>query len=96
MAISPYQQNCAYSLTVKLSQKLPYILEENIGISRLKYTAKKQTADGYFVVSSEGETDYIFQENTKGKREIIYMVCGIVLGTVAVIILIALRKKAKK
>lgn len=93
--VSPYQQDCAYSLTVKLSQNLPCILEENIGLSRLKYTAKKQTADGYFVVSLEEKIDYIFQENTKGKSEIIYICCALVLGTGAVIILIALRKKQK-
>jgi hypothetical protein len=71
-------------------------LEESFGLTRLKYTAKKQTADGYFVLSLEEKTDYILQENTKGEREIIYICYTIVLGMVTFSVLITLRKKAKK
>lgn len=62
--VSPYPQDCEYSLEVKLSEKLPYILENNIGLTELKYNNVKQISDKYFIVGSEKDVHYVFDENT--------------------------------
>ena len=67
--VSPYPQNGEYSLEIRLSDKLPYLIEDNIGLSKLRFTDTKQKADGYFVVCSEKCAEYLLEDkNEKGKE----------------------------
>ena len=61
--VSPYPQSCAYSLEIKLSQTLPYVVEDNIQLSHMKHGAQKQSEDGYFVVSAKGQIKNILTKN---------------------------------
>ena len=45
---SPYQQNCNYSLSLNLSEKLPYMVEDNIGLNNCSYLSNREIKDGYY------------------------------------------------
>ena len=66
--MSAYPQECTYSLEVKTSSSLPYIIEDNIGLSKLKYDGTKQIEDGYYIVSSEKKPDYALDNNQNEKN----------------------------
>lgn len=97
--VSPYPRNCEYSLLVKASDRLPYLLEDNIGLSEMRFTDVKQKADGYFIVCSEKDAEYLLG-NKKDKRENHYDWIQL-LGTALVVltassIIIFLRVKQSK
>lgn len=75
--IAPYPQTCEYSLEIRLSDKLLYLIEDNIGLSELRFTDAKQKADGYFVVCSEGKSVSVLKKNEW--KTGCYLIC-IVLG----------------
>lgn len=78
--VSAYQQTCAYSLIVIPSDKLSYLVEQNISLDDFSYTADKQIADGYYIMCADKTPDYALDNNTpqKGKTWILYL--GIGLG----------------
>lgn len=80
--ISAYPQACAYSLEIKTSEEIPYVIEENIGLSSLKYEGNQQIADGYYIVSAEKKPDYVLKDNASKNKNLIwlYIVCSIVGG----------------
>ena len=86
-AVSVYPQACEYSLTVKTSEYLPYLVEQNIGLNNFSYTSDKQIADGYYIMSADKNPDYALDNNTpqKDKTWILYLGIGlggaILLGT---------------
>lgn len=61
--VSAYPQECAYSLEIKTPFSMPYVVEENIGLSKLKYGGEMQIADGYYIVSAEKKPDYVLDNN---------------------------------
>ena len=63
--ISPYPQNCAYTLQIEPSAKLPYLLEDNIGFTVMKYDGSKQIKDGYFVLATDKKVEHLIRENSK-------------------------------
>ena len=77
--VSPYPQNCNYCLWIRKADKLPYLLEDNIGLSEMRFTDRKQKADGYFVVCSEKYADYLLKKE-EPKKECYYN-WGIPVGT---------------
>lgn len=79
--VSAYPQKCTYSLEVKTSSSLPYVIEENIGLSKLKYDGTKQIADGYYIVSSEKKPDYALDNNQNEKNWLwLWIVGSVVVG----------------
>jgi hypothetical protein len=78
--VSAYQQACAYSLSVIPSDKLSYLVEQNIGLDDFLYAADKQVADGYYIMCADKKPDYALDNNTppKDKKWILYL--GIGLG----------------
>lgn len=87
--VSAYPQHCAYSLEIKTPQAMPYVIEENIGLSELKYEGAKQIADGYYIVSAEKKPDYVLDNNgTNGKNWLwLWIVgCVVVAGGVGVLV----------
>lgn len=89
--ISPYPQDCDYLLEIKLSEKLPYLLEDNIGLSKLIHSEKKQKADGYFVVSAENEVEYLLQEKQESNKKdstVFYIICACGVGIALIVLLI--------
>ena len=78
--VSAYQQACAYSLSVIPSDKLSYLVEQNIGLDDFFYAADKQVADGYYIMCADKKPDYALDNNTppKDKKWILYL--GIGLG----------------
>ena len=79
--VSVYPQTCAYSLEVKTSNSLPYVIEENIGFSELKYENTQQIADGYYIVSSEKNPDYALDNNQTNDKNWLWLW---IVGSVAV------------
>ena len=87
--ISPYPQHCDYSLEIKLSEKLPYLLEDNIGLSKLKHNMVKQFADGYFVASAENKVEYLLQEKQETNKKnstVFYISCASIMGFVLILL----------
>ena len=78
--VSAYQQTCSYSLSVIPSDKLSYLVEQNMGLDDFSYTADKQIADGYYIMCTDKNPDYALDNNTlqKDKTWILYL--GIGLG----------------
>lgn len=87
--VSPYSQNCEYFLEVKLSEKLPYILEDNIGFMEMKYEKNTQILDGYFVVCKEKKVESFLQTN-KEKDGIFNYIAFAFLGIGGLVVLIVL------
>ena len=78
--VSAYQQTCAYSLSIIPSDKLSYLVEQNIGLDDLSYTADKQIADGYYIMSADKNPDYALDNNTPQKDKAWILYLGISLG----------------
>jgi len=80
--VSAYPQNCVYSLEVKTSSSLPYVIEDNIGFTELKYEGLQQMADGYYIVSSEKKPDYALDNNQSNNKNWLWswIVGGVVVG----------------
>lgn len=58
--VSPYPQPCAYSLQIVPSENLPYVIENNIGLSDdMRFASNQQITDGYYVCCSEKQTEYV-------------------------------------
>lgn len=58
--VSPYPQPCAYSLQIVPSENLPYVIENNIGLSDdIRFASSQQITDGYYVCCSEKQTEYV-------------------------------------
>lgn len=97
--VSAYPQACEYSLTVKTSEHLPYLVEQNISLNNFSYTADRQISDGYYIMSTDKNPDYALDNDTpqKDKKWILYIGFGldgaILLGTV--IYLFINRRKSK-
>ena len=73
----------------KLSEKLPYLLEDNIGLSKLKYNTMEQLADGYFVISAENEVEYLLQEKQEANKKdstVFYISCASIMGIVLILL----------
>ena len=85
--VSAYPQACEYSLTVKKSECLPYLVEQNIGINNFFYNSEKQIVDGYYIMSANKNPIYALDDDTqqKNKKWILYLGFGlggtILLGT---------------
>ena len=85
------QSERIYLLEIKLSEKLPYLLEDNIGLSKLIHSEKKQKADGYFVVSAENEVEYLLQEKQESNKKdstVFYIICACGVGIALIVLLI--------
>ena len=69
-------------MEIKTSEEIPYVIEENIGLSSLKYEGNQQIADGYYIVSAEKKPDYVLKDNASKNKNLIwlYIVCSIVGG----------------
>ena len=78
--VSAYQQTCAYSLSIIPSDKLSYLVEQNIGLDEFSYTADKQIADGYYIMSADKNPDYALDNNTPQKDKAWILYLGISLG----------------
>ena len=78
--VSAYQQTCAYSLSVVPSDKLSYLVEQNMGLDDFSYTADKQIADGYYIMSADKNPDYALDNNTPQKDKAWILYLGISLG----------------
>ncbi len=86
--VSAFPQACEYSLTVKTSEHLPYLVEQNISLKNFSYTADRQISDGYYIMSTDKNPDYALDNDPpqKDKKWILYIGFGlggaILLGTV--------------
>lgn len=78
--VSAYQQVCAYSLSVIPSDKLSYLVEQNIGLDDFFYAADKQVADGYYIMCADKKPDYALDNNTPPKDKKWILCLGIGLG----------------
>lgn len=78
--VSAYQQTCSYSLSVIPSDKLSYLVEQNIGLDDLSYAADKQIADGYYIMCADKIPDYTLDNNTPKKDKTWIFYLGIGLG----------------
>lgn len=78
--VSAYPQTCAYSLTVIKSEKMPYLVEQNIDLDDFSYTANKQMADGYYIMCADKKPDYTLDNNTQEKDKTWILDLGIGLG----------------
>jgi len=85
--VSAYPQTCSYTLTIIPSEKLPYLVEQNIGLDDFSYASSKQIEDGYYIMSSDKKPDYALDNNSNknDKAWILYLGFGlggaILLGT---------------
>lgn len=98
--VSAYPIECAYSLEIKMSPSMPYVVEENIGLSKLKYEGKTQIADGYYIVSAEKKPDYVLDnieviDKNWLWRWILLIVVASVGGGFLVWLLLGIIKKGK-
>lgn len=98
--VSAYPIECAYSLEIKMSPSMPYVVEENIGLSKLKYEGKTQIADGYYIVSAEKKLDYVLDnieviDKNWLWRWILLIVVASVGGGFLVWLLLGIIKKGK-
>lgn len=95
--VSLYPKECEFSLNVKMSENLPYLIEDNIGFSNMGYMYTKQKADGYFVVCSKKTVDYVFKnKNPKEELRLYILLCCIGLGIMGgLVFLISVRKNKK-
>ena len=77
--VSAYPQACEYSLTVKTSECLPYLVEQNIGINNFSYNSEKQIVDGYYIMSANKNPNYALDDDTqqKNKKWILYLGFGL-------------------
>ena len=77
--VSAYPQTCAYTLTIIPSEKLPYLVEQNIGLDDFSYASSKQIEDGYYIMSSEKKPDYALDNNSNknDKAWILYLGFGL-------------------
>ncbi len=97
--ITPYSQASEYSLTIIPSEKLPCLVEQNIGLKDFSYVSSKQIEDGYYVMSADKNPDYVLDNNEQQKDRtwILYLGlgigCSILLG--ATIFLIVNWKKSR-
>ena len=71
--VSAYPQECAYSLEIKTPTSMPYVVEENIGLSKLKYEGKTQIADGYYIVSAEKKPDYVLDNKEERAKNWLWL-----------------------
>ncbi len=80
--VSPYPQTIEYSLTIIPSGKLPYLVEQNIGLKDFSYTSNRQIDDGYYIMSTDKNPNYLFDNNNQQKNKTwgLYLVIG--LGSV--------------
>ena len=96
-AITPYAQATEYLLTIIPSEKLPCLVEQNIGLKDFSYVSSKQIDDGYYVMSADKNPDYVFDNNApqKDKTWILYLGIGIggaiLLGT-AIFLIVSWKK----
>ena len=77
--VSAYPQTCSYTLTIIPSEKLPYLVEQNIGLDDFSYASSKQIEDGYYIMSSEKKPDYALDNysNKNDKAWILYLGFGL-------------------
>lgn len=77
--VSAYPQACEYSLTVKTSECLPYLVEQNIGINNFSYNSEKQIVDGYYIMSANKNPNYALDDDIqqKNKKWILYLGFGL-------------------
>ncbi|MBQ2882911.1 MAG: hypothetical protein IJE43_03940, partial [Alphaproteobacteria bacterium] len=61
---------------------LPYVIEDNIGFTELKYEGLQQMADGYYIVSSEKKPDYALDNNSNKNDKAWILYLGFGLGGV--------------
>ncbi len=78
--VSAYQQTCAYSLSIIPSDKLSYLVEQNIGLDDFSCSADMQIADGYYIMCADKNPDYAFDNNTPKKDKTWILYLGIGLG----------------
>ena len=58
-----------------------YVIEDNIGLSKLKYDGTKQIVDVYYIVSSEKKPDYALDNNGNEKNWLwLWIVGSVVVG----------------
>lgn len=83
--VSAYPQECAYSLEIKMPSLIPYVVEENIGLSKLKCERKTQIADGYYIVSAEKKPDYVLDNNEVSDKNWLWLwILLVVIASVGV------------
>ncbi|MBO5481236.1 MAG: hypothetical protein J6A63_08630 [Clostridia bacterium] len=77
--ITPYSQASEYSLTIIPSEKLPCLVEQNIGLKDFSYVSSKQIDDGYYIMSADKNPDYVLDNNEQQKDRtwILYLGLGI-------------------
>ena len=79
-AITPYLQATEYSLTIIPSEKLPCLVEQNIGLKDFSYTSNQQIDDGYCIMSADKNPDYALDNNTQQKDGMWILYLGLGVG----------------
>ena len=80
--VSAYPQTCSYTLTIIPSEKLPYLVEQNIGLDDFSYASSKQIEDGYYIMSSDKKPDYALDNNSNKNDKAWILYLGFGLGGV--------------
>ena len=80
--VSAYPQTCAYSLSIIASENLPCLIEENIGLDNLNYTANQQIVDGYYIMCADTKPDNVLDNNSQQKDNAWILYLGFGLGGV--------------
>ena len=80
--VSAYPQTCAYSLSIIASENLPCLIEENIGLDNLNYTANQQIVDGYYIMCADTKPDNVLDNNSQQKDNAWILYLGVGLGGV--------------
>ncbi len=78
--ITPYSQANEYSLTIIPSEKLPCLVEQNIGLKNFSYISSKQIGDGYYIMSADQNPDYVLDNNAPQKDKIWILYLGLGIG----------------
>ena len=83
--ITPYSQAAEYSLTIIPSEKLPCLVEQNIGLKDFSYVSNKQIEDWYYVMSADKNPDYVLDNNAQQKDRTWILYLGLSIGGVALL-----------
>lgn len=83
--VSPYPQTTAYSFSIIPSERLSYLVEQNIGLKDFFYASSKQIADGYYIMSADKNPDYLLDNNNKQKNKPLGLYWGMGISTTAIL-----------